>query len=437
MNVLSLCNGCGMIRPALERAGIKVACFYSSEIDKYANIVNNANYPDTIQLGDLRDWREWNLPKIDLLVAGFPCQDLSISGSRQGLKGVRSSLLLEALAIREYYLPKYWLFENVAKMGGDFCNEVSALIGANSIELNSRFWGAQDRRRLFWTNIPGAKNVEYLQAQNDQGIYLKDILIDGFVDCPKSRILAKNYHRTAPTANQVNRYFDGKPGQLVFDYPTLEETQQVLGNCNPSGHGQNGRVFSVFAKSPALTTNKGEFPKIAIDFEDYQKLFVNSAEKLHFLQPDELTDKPVRIAQFGKGNQGQRIWGRNAKSQTLASTPGNLAGQTGLVFAILQMPRGNNKGKLFDDGKVPTLTSSYWEHNHYLVYPVGVRRLAPVECERLMNLRDGYTDCVSNTQRYKMIGNGFDTKLLGAILEGIRTQPEPIQGELFELEAIS
>ncbi len=65
MNVLSLCNGCGMIRPALERAGLEVTRFYSSEIDLYANIVNNANYPDTIQLGDLRDWKTWDLPKID------------------------------------------------------------------------------------------------------------------------------------------------------------------------------------------------------------------------------------------------------------------------------------------------------------------------------------------------------------------------------------
>lgn len=84
-----------------------------------------------------------------------------------------------------------------------------------------------------------------------------------------------------------------------------------------------------------------------------------------------------------------------------------------------------------DDGKVPTLTSSRWEQNHFLVYPVGVRRLAPVECERLMNLRDGYTAYVSNTQRYKMIGNGFDVLVLAALLTGIIKKPVAIQGELF------
>ncbi len=421
-----------MIRPALERAGLEVTRFYSSEIDLYANIVNNANYPDTIQLGDLRDWKTWDLPKIDLLVSGFPCQDLSICGNRKGLEGKRSGLLHDILDIRKHYKPKYWLLENVANMGNDFEYEVSRLIGVNPVELNSKYWGAQERSRLFWTNIPGAANVEYLQAQNDKKIYLKDILIDGFVDVEKSKPILKNYYKIATTQNQVDRYFDGKPGQLVFtEFETYEGILE-LGNCNPNGRGQNGSIYSVLRKSQTLTTNKGEGIKIAIDPEDYANLFVNTEEKLHFLRPDDLADKPIRVAQFGKGGQGQRIWGRNGKSQTLSSSSGNLAGQTGLIFAILRKPRGKNKGGLFDNGKVPTITSNHWQQNNFLVYPLGVRRLHPIECERLFNLPDNYTDYVSKTQRYTMLGNGFDPAPIADLLKGIIQKPIPIQGELLE-----
>ncbi len=117
ITVLSLFNGCGMLRPALDKANIQVSNYYSSEVDKFANQIANKNYPDTVQLGDINAWQEWQLPQIDLLTAGFPCQDLSVAGCRKGLDGERSSLLFQALAIRDKLKPKYFLFENVASMG--------------------------------------------------------------------------------------------------------------------------------------------------------------------------------------------------------------------------------------------------------------------------------------------------------------------------------
>ncbi len=106
MNVLSLFNGCGMLRPALDKAGISVNHYYSSEIDKWANIIADKNYPDTIQLGDIHGWQSWDLEPIDLLTAGFPCQDLSCAGKQKGLNGQRSGLLYEALKIRDTLKPK-------------------------------------------------------------------------------------------------------------------------------------------------------------------------------------------------------------------------------------------------------------------------------------------------------------------------------------------
>ncbi len=323
LNVLSLFNGCGMLRPALDNAGIEVENYYSSEIDKYASEIANKNYPDTIQLGDVTKWSEWDLPKIDLLTAGFPCQDLSVAGKQLGLNGERSGLLYDVLKIRDDLKPKYFLFENVASMSQHWRDEITRLVGVNPVELNSKYWGAQNRARLFWTNIPGAKNIEMTQVQNDRKIYLKDILIDGLTGIAQA---------------------------------------------------------------------------------EYDALFINSEKQLQILKDDVPSNEMVRVAEFLGGSQGYRVYGKQGKSQTLAALGGGAGAKTGLIFSVVQKGHGFNKGKRFDDGKTPTLTSNSWEHNNHITSQIGIRKLHPIECERLMNLSDNYTQGLSKTQCYKMVG---------------------------------
>ncbi len=186
MNVLSLFDGmsCGQI--ALEKIGIKVDNYYASEIDKYATAITKYNFPDTYHLGDIQKWQDWKLPKIDLLLAGFPCQSWSLAGKQKGINDSRGALIYNLIDIWRTYKPKYFLFENV-KMKPEFMTFVNNLFGIQPIEFNSSILSAQQRKRMYWTNIPfnippsqeiywcdisekNATNVYYLTPKMEQWI---------------------------------------------------------------------------------------------------------------------------------------------------------------------------------------------------------------------------------------------------------------------------
>ncbi len=171
MNVLSLFDGisCGQI--ALERAGIKVKNYYASEIDKYAISVTQNNYPDTIQLGDVTKINIEKLPKIDLLIGGSPCQDLSImKKNRDGICGEKSMLFFKYIDILREIKPKYFLFENVGSMSDVDKGVISGLFEYEPISINSYLVSATMRNRLYWTNIP------YYKKPENKYIYLQNIL---------------------------------------------------------------------------------------------------------------------------------------------------------------------------------------------------------------------------------------------------------------------
>ena len=151
MNVLSLFDGmsCGQI--ALNKSGIKYNNYYASEIDKYAIKVTQHNYPNTIQLGDITKIKGSDLPKIDLLIGGSPCQSFSNAGRGTGFDG-KSGLFWEYVRILKEVQPTYFLLENV-KMKKEWQDVISETLGVQPIEINSKFFVPQNRPRLFWTNI--------------------------------------------------------------------------------------------------------------------------------------------------------------------------------------------------------------------------------------------------------------------------------------------
>lgn len=169
MNVLSLFDGVSCGRVALERAGIHVDNYYASEIDKYAIQIAKKNYPDTVELGDVNNWKNWNLPKIDLLIGGSPCTNLSFAGNGKGLEGIESKLFYKFVEILKYYKPKYFLLENV-KMKKEWENIITKELGVPAVLINSKIFSAQSRERLYWTNIP------LMNLPEDKEILLKDIL---------------------------------------------------------------------------------------------------------------------------------------------------------------------------------------------------------------------------------------------------------------------
>jgi DNA-cytosine methyltransferase len=170
MNVLSLFDGmsCGQI--ALNKVGIEYENYYASEIDEYAILVTQKNYPNTIQLGSVVELKTDNLPKIDLLIGGSPCQSFSNAGNGKGFDG-KSGLFWEYVRILKETKPKYFLLENVV-MKKEWENIITEALGVKPIKINSRLLSAQNRPRLYWTNIPNV--VE----PNDKGITMKDILED-------------------------------------------------------------------------------------------------------------------------------------------------------------------------------------------------------------------------------------------------------------------
>ena len=194
---------CGQI--ALNRTGIKYNKYFASEIDKYAIKVTQNNYPQTIQLGDVKSINIKGLPKIDLLMGGSPCQGLSIAGKKLGLSDPRSILFWEFVKIKNELNPKYFLLENV-KMNKESQNIISDSLGVQPIEINSNLVSAQNRKRLYWTNIPGIKQPK------DKNILLEDIIESGYVDRDKSFRVDANYFK----GGNLKQYFKKSRRQLVF-----------------------------------------------------------------------------------------------------------------------------------------------------------------------------------------------------------------------------
>jgi site-specific DNA-cytosine methylase len=171
INVLSLFDGmrCGQI--ALNKVGIEYENYFSSEIDKYAIQVTQNNYPNTKQLGSITEVKGIDLPKIDLLFGGSPCQSFSNAGNGTGFDG-KSGLFYEYVRLLKECNPKYFLLENV-KMKKQWQDIISKELGCEPIQINSNYVSAQNRERLYWTNIP------VLELQ-DKSIFIEDILDSEF-----------------------------------------------------------------------------------------------------------------------------------------------------------------------------------------------------------------------------------------------------------------
>ena len=169
MNVLSLFDGmsCGQI--ALNKAGVKYQKYFACEIDKYAIQVTQHNYPETIQIGDVTQVKGSDLPQIDLLIGGSPCQGFSFAGKQLNFDDPRSALFFEFVRLKDDLKPRYFLLENV-KMKKEYENIITEFLGVEPILINSNLVSAQNRERLYWTNIPN------VQQPKNKNIFVRDIL---------------------------------------------------------------------------------------------------------------------------------------------------------------------------------------------------------------------------------------------------------------------
>lgn len=156
MNVLSLFDGIGSGLLALKNIGIKIDNYFSSEINKDSIKVANYNHPEIIQLGDINNWENWDIPKIDLLLAGSPCQGFSKAGKGLNFNDERSKLFFKFVEILESLNPKNYLLENNS-MKEEYQNIITTSLQktriVNLYPINSSLLTTQNRKRLYWTDL--------------------------------------------------------------------------------------------------------------------------------------------------------------------------------------------------------------------------------------------------------------------------------------------
>src|SRR3990167_6011145 len=292
MNILSLFDGISCARVALERTGIPITKYYASEIDKNAIAVSTKNYPDTIQLGDVKTITNDLIAsymgnvEIGLMISGSPCQDLSIAQkNRKGLDGERSGLFWEYVRILKEAKPRWFILENVASMSKEAKEVITRELGVEPIMINAALVSAQNRKRLFWTNIPNVK------LPDDRGIFLKDIL-EPKVDEIYNVDISKNKRIKGFTENERGLRFH-------------------RGDKSKTGISELGRIVNENSKTDTQSTNHAP---------------------------------TIRIGQIGKGGQGDRIYSPDGKSINLSANGGGRGAKTGLYAVALTETR-TEKGK--------------------------------------------------------------------------------------------
>lgn len=218
MNVISLFNGMGTLRQALHDMSIKVGVYYSSEIKPYAIELQQHHFPEVIQVGNINNWREWDIDwaTIDLIGSGSPCQDLSAAGKRAGINGSRSSLFFVFIEILEHVKklnPKVlFLQENVGSAPKLDVGIMSRALGVYPVRINSKLVTAQLRDRYYWSNIKTKETmfdiVTDIPQPKDRGVMFKDIITDGSVERGKALALLESESRAVKNEESIKRRGD-------------------------------------------------------------------------------------------------------------------------------------------------------------------------------------------------------------------------------------
>lgn len=332
LTVWSLFDGMSCGRIALDRVGIPVRHYIASEVDKYAIQISKKNYPDIEHVGDVLSFDPDQYPKPDLLLAGSPCQGFSFAGKRLNFDDPRSKLFFEFVRVLASASPRFFLLENV-QMKQECIDVISSELGVQPITINSALVSAQNRKRLYWTNIPSV----YLPE--DKGIVLRDILEPEPVD---------------------HRYYAGLK---------LQQGYRGGNQLNPNYRSQQNTIYDLDDKS----------------------------------------------ATFCAGTHGYCMG--------YVPVPRQVESKDGLVLAgHADNIKGHDviKRVYSPEGKCPTLTTMQGGNREPKVTSQHTwRKLTPRECEALQTVPNDYTKGVSNTQRYKMLGNGWTVDVIAHIFKSL------------------
>lgn len=372
INVLSLFNGIGCTKVALDRAGIKVNHFFCSEVDKYAIAINQNNHYNAIELGDIKDWQNWNIPvKIDLIIGGFPCQSFSSAGKQGNFKDERGKLFFHLVDIINHYKPKWFICENV-KMKKEYEDVISSMLGVQPVTINSALVSAQNRVRNYWCNFP-------VTQPEDKNIYIQEIIEDGYSDRLKSYCIDANYHK----GGNEDQYHTKGRRQIVY-----------TGALRGRRLDDNGTRKDYCSNTPIQQClelkNDGKTNCLTTVQKDNVLVYIDSK----FISDNDPQGKTS-------------LTGKNTDATSRQSTR-NL------------VPRLDNKSNTLS--KTPNEQSIIFDN-------VGYRMLTVNECEALQTLEKDYTKAimdngkpVSKTQRLKCLGNAFTVDVISHILSCIKIE---------------
>jgi DNA (cytosine-5)-methyltransferase 3A len=234
LNVLSLFDGMSCGQLALQKAGIKVNKYFASEIKPHAIKVTQHNFPNTIQLGSVLDVKASDLPKIDLLIGGSPCQDFSSANKEKlGLQGEKSGLFYEYLRLLKECEPKYFLLENVAMDDYSYA-AISEMLGTYPTNINSELISGQLRQRSYWTNIgPEHRDLfgnrySMIPQPRNKKIKFQDLLDNGYTDRLKARCILESESRPLVSKDKLfRRYNELGFINIVFDNPECKYNENI------------------------------------------------------------------------------------------------------------------------------------------------------------------------------------------------------------------
>ncbi len=467
INVLSLFDGMSCGRLALADANIPVAQYQASEVDKFAIQVTTANWPDTVQLGSVTDVAV--AQHYDLLIGGSPCQSFSFAGKRKGMstKDEQEILTLDhykqlkadgyEFEGQSYLFWEYvrilaecrainpnikFMLENVV-MAEKWERVITQTLGVKPIKINSALVSAQNRERLYWTNIglqpAGLFGFEesIIQQPKDCGILLKDILQTNVPEkyylgeqrlgtilnsdrsishltnaSPKSHTLTTQYAKNQTDAQYIDEGFvNGTILNGEFKERTGGKSLNIDANYH-KGHDNHGARTVIQVNPSAEFGDQPRRHNWVYSTEGIAPaLLAGMSCGTHAILEDTAQCVAMRGRMAESGNNEQQIEPRNdGKTNTLTSVQ-----KDNLVMLNERQQANYKTGEEKANKFLSTAYKGSQANGMTLVGTTRIRRLTPTECERLQTVPDGYTAHVSDTQRYKMLGNGWNIKVIAHI----------------------
>jgi DNA (cytosine-5)-methyltransferase 3A len=403
MNVLSLFNGMNTGRQALENIGIKVNKYYSSEIKPYAIELTQYHFPDTIQVGDVTKWKEWDIDwkSIDLVLSGSPCQDLSSAGKRAGINGKKSSLFFTFVEILEHIklLNPNVLFlqENVGSASKLDVGIMSRALGVYPVRINSSLVTAQLRDRYYWSNIKTKADgmfgdiVTDIPQPKDRGIMFKDIITSGRVERVKALAILESESRVCTSQESIKKRASKEFINIIYEHRTKN-------NILPE-------IVKVRKNDVDIVGLQKELSKRNLSIKEIsEKLNCNKTKVEHWFRKDNSFSIP-----------DSDYW-LNLKNILQIKT--NEFDNQIMEF-IEKECNYEQSNRVYDlNYKSPCLTKTNYEIR--IQENELVRTLNQTEMERLQGFPDGYTSILSKSKAGSLLGDGWTLPIIEHIFSFIK-----------------